>query len=108
MKNFIKQKLATASLLATSIVYGTASIYCDDVFSAAKNASTNLASKLKDLAAAILPLMIIVAGVSLLFTRDEKKIASEKKFLIACCAGYAIILLADKVIPAIQQLITGG
>lgn len=67
-----------------------------DAFDDAGKAVTNLQSKLVTLAEVLFPLAIVICGVAMFFTRDQKKFDAEKHILIGCCLAFALIILVTK------------
>ncbi len=80
---------ALAVLRANQLVYS-------DAFDSATTAVSNLQTKLISLAKVLFPLAIVICGVAMFFTRDQKKFETEKHILIGCCLAFALIVLVSK------------
>ena len=111
MKEVAKRAAMKASAFgALAVARANYLVYSTDAFSDVTTATTNLQNKLVALAAALFPLAIIICGVAMFFTRDQKKFDAEKHILIGCCLAYALIVLVTKghVVTTIQQLFNGA
>ncbi len=76
-------------------------VFSNDAFVEATNASNNLKLRLTLLADAIFPLAIVICGIAMFFTRDQKKFDAEKHILIGCVVAFALITLVGSAdIPA--------
>ena len=85
-------------------------VHATDAFSDVTTATSNLQTKLVTLADALFPLAIVICGVCMFFTRDQKKFDAEKHILIGCCAAFLLITLVTKghVVQTAKDLFTGG
>ena len=110
MKDFAKSTAAKASAFgALAVARANYLVYCD-AFTDASTAVTNLQSKLVTLAEALFPLAIVICGIAMFFTRDQKKFDVEKHILIGCCLAFALIVLVTKghIVSTIKSLFNGG
>ncbi len=92
-KSVLMSTAAKASAMCALVGARMTAIMCDDAFTKATKASENLQDKFSDLAKAVFPVAIIVCGLAMLFTRDQKKFDAEKHMLIGCCGAYLLILI---------------
>ncbi len=100
MISTIKEKAtgiaAKASAFGALAVARANYLVYSDAFDDATTAVSSLQSKLIGLAKVLFPLAIVICGVSMFFTRDQKKFDTEKHILIGCCLAYALIVLVTK------------
>lgn len=77
-----------------------------DVFDVATTASTDLLGKFGNLANAVFPLAIVICGICMLFTHDQRKFELEKSILIGLFLAYVLILLAKNgtILQTIQNI----
>ena len=111
MKEVAKSAAMKASAFgALAVARANYLVYSTDAFGDVTTATTNLQSKLVALAAALFPLAIVICGVAMFFTRDQKKFDTEKHILIGCCLAYALIVLVTKghVVATVEQLFNGA
>lgn len=101
LKNKVTTELLSTYLL---ILSQRDKVFCNDGISgAAKSSAEKITETLKNVADAFLPVMIIICGLSLIFTRDERKLAMEKKFLVGLVIAYALIKLSTVIFDTIKD-----
>ena len=103
IKEFAVKTAARASAFATlAVARANYMLLCDDpavsddAFGKAATVAGNLTTQLATLAGKVLPLGIVLSGLAMIFTRDQKKFEAEKAICIGCVIGYVLILLATK------------
>lgn len=110
MKELAKTAAMKASaFVALAVARANYLVFCTtDAFDDAITASGKLQGRLVSLAAALFPLAIVICGVAMFFTRDQKKFDTEKHIFIGCCLAYALIILVTQghVATTVQNLFT--
>lgn len=91
---FAKKMVGAIVLPITTLFYCTIPTFCSNAFDVATGVANNAQAQIQKFAEGVFPLAIIITGVAMLFTRDERKFASEKKILIGCIVAFIIIELA--------------
>ncbi len=100
LKNKKNKFLAELSMVGTMIIAEQNRLFCID--GAISTTAEKVIETLKNVAQAVLPLMIVICGISLLVTRDERKLAMEKKLLVVLIIAYALIMLSDKIFETVS------
>lgn len=101
VKEIAKNTAAKVAAFGALVSARATSVFSNDAFVEATNASNNLKLRLTLLADAIFPLAIVVCGIAMFFTRDQKKFDAEKHILIGCVVAFALITLVGSAdIPA--------
>ncbi len=107
VKEGVKDLMAkVAAFTALAVARANYLVFSSDAFVEATNATNNLKLRLINLADAIFPLAIVICGICMFFTRDQKKFDAEKHILIGCCLAFALITLVTKanVVTTIKNL----
>lgn len=99
MKNkllaFFRKAVLMVSSVYCTFVFNVNSVYAD-AFDNVSTVATNLMDKFAGVATAIFPAACVITAVCMFFTRDEKKLATERKLLIGFVAAFIIIQIASK------------
>ncbi len=107
VKEILNDSVAkVAAFIVLAVARANYLVYSSDAFVEAASATNNLKLRLINLADAIFPLAIVICGVCMFFTRDQKKFDAEKHILIGCCLAFALITLVTKanVVTTIKNL----
>lgn len=100
------QYVALIMMFLALMICVTSKVFSSDVFDVATTASSDLIGKFSNLANAVFPLALIVCGVCMLFTHDQRKFELEKSILIGIFLAYVLILLAQNgtILRTIQNI----
>lgn len=101
----IMGKLRASLIYLAVTAWYTGMCFCGDVFEVATTASKNTQQKISDFAADVLPLLVIIAFLIIMFTRDERKRAAEIKWAFWILLAFAVISKVDTVINTVTGLI---
>lgn len=108
-KTPLKKKVALVLAALNLCMCGLGSAYANTLFDQAGTLSENLTKGLDDLYCdKLFPLLFVVDCIFLAFTKDERKIAVEKKALITVCVVFVAIKIVKIIQTTLVQLTTGG
>lgn len=107
-KVFNKISKGAASLAVTTNVFIT-KMYCDS-FDDAATVANNVLDKVATLGKAIFPAAAVITCVCMFFTRDEKKLATERKLLVGFVAAFILLLLVSNgnLVGTVENLVGGA
>ncbi|MCR5606067.1 MAG: TrbC/VirB2 family protein [Treponema sp.] len=110
IKDFAAKSAMKASAFGALVAARANYLVMSDAFDDAETVAENLQDQLYDLAKVLFPLAVVICGVAMFFTRDQKKFETEKHILIGCCLAFALLVLVSKgnLVETIEGLFGSG